>query len=336
MQPDFNELLKVLRREPTRRPVLFEFFMNGPLYDRLSTRELNPNDPLSNQKIVIDAFRQAGYDYATMGVFFGFPTKPRDHAQSLSLNAGFVITDRESFDAYEWPVPENHDYSVLDALAPELPDGMKLICQGPGGVLENVIGIVGFDNLCMMTFDDPDLTQEIFDHVGSRLVKHYECLSQFDAVGAMISNDDWGFKSQPMLTPTQMRTYVIPWHREIVKIIHDAGRPAILHSCGNQELLMDDIIDDIGFDGKHSYEDVIQPVEDAYEQYHERIAILGGIDVDFLCRSTPEEITNRCRAMLERTMDRGGFALGSGNSIPNYVPQENYLAMIHSATENRR
>jgi uroporphyrinogen decarboxylase len=35
--------------------------------------------------------------------------------------------------------------------------------------------------------------------------------------------------------------------------------------------------------------------------------------------------------MLDLAETRGGYALGSGNSIPEYVPQENYLAMISAA-----
>ena len=119
----------------------------------------------------------------------------------------------------------------------------------------------------------------------------------------------------------------------MVELIHQSGRPAILHSCGNLKLLWDDIIDDLKFDGKHSYEDTILPVEEAYETYGSRIAILGGIDVDFLCRSTPEQIRRRCRAILEQTMSRGGYALGSGNSIADYIPAENFDAMRAAALE---
>jgi uroporphyrinogen decarboxylase len=87
------------------------------------------------------------------------------------------------------------------------------------------------------------------------------------------------------------------------------------------------------YDAKHSYEDLIVPVEDAYERWGRRIAILGGIDVDFLCRSTPDAIRARSRAMLDRSAARGGYALGSGNSIPGYVPDEGYFAMIAAALE---
>jgi uroporphyrinogen decarboxylase len=37
--------------------------------------------------------------------------------------------------------------------------------------------------------------------------------------------------------------------------------------------------------------------------------------------------------MLERTWERGGYALGSGNSIAEYVPIENYLTMVRVAHE---
>ena len=135
-----------------------------------------------------------------------------------------------------------------------------------------------------------------------------------------------------MLSTEMMRKLVVPWHVEIAKTIRAAGKPAILHSCGQLKDVMDDIIDTIGYQGKHSYEDKIFPVEDAYEAWHERIAILGGIDLDFVCRGEPEAIWQRSVAMLERTAGRGGYALGSGNSIPYYVPTVNYLAMI-SAVE---
>ena len=96
---------------------------------------------------------------------------------------------------------------------------------------------------------------------------------------------------------------------------------------------MDEIIDDLGFDGKHSFEDKICPVEQAYERWGSRIAILGGIDLDFMCRSDPAAITARSKAILERSAGRGSYALGTGNSVPEYVPDENYFAMVRAALE---
>ena len=89
----------------------------------------------------------------------------------------------------------------------------------------------------------------------------------------------------------------------------------------------------MGFDGRHSYEDVIMPVEDAYDKYGDRIVIMGGIDMNFLVNGTPEDIYARSRAMLERSAEKGNYLLGSGNSIPPYVPVKNYLAMTKAALD---
>lgn len=337
-KPDFENLLKVLQKKTPSRPTLFEFFLNNTLHNVLSAETgADPTDKFRLYKIQISAFLNAGYDYLTIPIpGFNFPknrVKPQG-IKSISLNDGGVISDWESFEKYPWMDPNNADYDFVDALSVYLPEGMKFIAHGPGGVLENVIAIVGFDNLCYMIIDEPELAQSIFDAVGSRFVKYYEYCSALGSVGAVISNDDWGFSTQTMLSVTDMRKYVIPWHKRIVAAIHNAGKPAILHSCGRLDEVMDDIIDEIGYDAKHSYEDKICPVEDAYENLKGRIAVLGGIDVDFLCRSAPNEIYNRSVAMLERSCETGGFALGSGNSIPEYVPVANYLAMIAAVTLN--
>jgi uroporphyrinogen decarboxylase len=151
-------------------------------------------------------------------------------------------------------------------------------------------------------------------------------------VGALIVNDDWGFKTQTMIAPETLRQFVFPWHKKIVETIHLNGKHAILHSCGNLSDVIDDIVDDMKFDAKHSFEDIILPVEQAWQQWHGRIAIMGGIDMDFLVRSEPDTIKERCRKILELTGSEA-YALGSGNSIPTYVPIKNYLAMIETINQ---
>ena len=121
----------------------------------------------------------------------------------------------------------------------------------------------------------------------------------------------------------------------MVNIAHASGKPILLDSCGQLTEVMDDVIDDLGFDAKHSYEDVIEPVEEIYERLGDRIAVLGGIDLGFHCKASRDEITHRSRAMLERSRGRGGYALGSGNSIPDCVTHDAYFAMTRAALEGQ-
>jgi uroporphyrinogen decarboxylase len=334
-EPDFGNLLAVLARKKPTRPTLYELFLNDKLYAKFAGfATAKPAGSVERWRMISSAMRAAGYDYAPdVANEFRFEKPAWTQKESFSLNEPHVVTDRESFRNYAWPDADAFDYSGLDKARDVLPAGMKLVVLGPCGVLENALQLVGFERLCLMLADDAKLAGDIFDAIGSRLLQYYRNCLRHDTVGAVVGNDDWGFKTQTMIAPKDMRKYVFPWHKRIVAAAHDAGRPAILHSCGNPRDILEDIIKDMEYDARHSYEDTIQPVEEAYEAYGDRIAILGGIDVDFLCRSTREAIKARCRGMLERSARRGGYALGSGNSVPEFVPEENYLAMTSVALE---
>ena len=331
-EPDFNNILQVLQGKKPSRPTLFEFFMNMDVYRLVAGDPPSGDDPVQMIAYLARAFAACGYDYVTTGGSdLLFPTGDTEYRETKSLNAHACIENREDFERYPWPDPDKADYSRLEKAAPYLPGNMKIMASSPDGLLENVINIVGYDNLCLMLYDDPELVRDIFDRVGSILLRHYEISASFDTVGILMINDDWGFNSQPMLSPAQMREYAFPWHKKMVEVAHKHGKPAVLHSCGQLESVMEDIIEDMKFDGKHSYQDNILPVEDAYRRWGGRIAILGGLDVDFLVRSEPEEITARARRMLEMAEEKGGYALGSGNSIPSYIPPEHYFAMLRAA-----
>ncbi|MCF7816410.1 MAG: hypothetical protein K9M54_00880 [Kiritimatiellales bacterium] len=333
--PDFENIRAVLQNKCPARPTLFEFYLNWPLYQRFAgPLPFDCPDELQGMLTIILGYKNLGYDYASIVLTdFIFQAEDKHSKASCSMNEGAVIHDRESFNAYPWPDPDAASYHLLDDIKPFIPAGMKLIIWGAGGVFENVTKLVGYENLCLMLMEDEELAADIFDQVGSRFLRYYENCLKHDTVGAVISNDDWGFRTQTLLSPDQLRRFVFPWHKKIVAAIHAAGRPAILHSCGQLDEVLDDIIDDMQFDAKHSYEDAILPVEQAYEKYGDRIAILGGLDLDFVCRATPEAVYERAKAIIAQTSERGGYALGTGNSIPEYTPVENYLAMIDAVRE---
>jgi uroporphyrinogen decarboxylase len=130
------------------------------------------------------------------------------------------------------------------------------------------------------------------------------------------------------MSPDDLREFVIPGHTLMAQLTHEAGKLYLLHSCGNLAKVMDDFINDIGIDGKHSFEDAIESVITAKERYGDRIAILGGMDMDFLCRADEMQIRQRVREILEKCMPGGGYCLGTGSTVANYIPLDHYLAML--------
>jgi uroporphyrinogen decarboxylase len=94
---------------------------------------------------------------------------------------------------------------------------------------------------------------------------------------------------------------------------------------------MDDLLDVVGIDGKHSFEDAIIPAQDFQSAYGNRVAVLGGLDINILSGTPPGRVREQTRFLIETCGARGRYAVGSGNSVPSYVPPENYLAMVDEA-----
>jgi uroporphyrinogen decarboxylase len=201
------------------------------------------------------------------------------------------------------------------------------------GVFELSEDLVGMEFLPFMQADDPQLYAGLYQRIGDLMVRIWEEFLRRYGEHFIVCRfgDDLGFRSSLLTTPSTIREHVFPQYRRIIELVHRRGRHFLWHSCGCIFRIMDEVIS-LGIDAKHSNEDVIAPFDRWIDLYGHRIGLLGGFDMDFLCRNSPAEI----RAAVA---DQGGkfrakakgYALGSGNSIPEYVPVDNYLAMVEGA-----
>ena len=98
---------------------------------------------------------------------------------------------------------------------------------------------------------------------------------------------------------------------------------------------MGDLLEDIHIDAYHSFEDAIQSVIQFKKKNENRIGILGGVDMDKLCCLDEENLRRYVRNILDECMYGGRYALGSGNSIANYIPVKNYFIMLEEGLKWR-
>jgi uroporphyrinogen decarboxylase len=348
-RPDFEQLRKVLLRqgEPDRLPFIelfadreiMEAVIGGPIPTYEAFERERQEIALSRQ---IRFFYETGYDHVGIGARVPIPRKriaaqdtaalPRNEREWQDESQG-VIETWQDFEQFPWPRPETIDFYPVEFVSRRLPDGMKMIFLGPGGQLENIMWLMGYTPMSYALADDPALVQAVADKVGEMLVSVFSAAADMPGMGALWLGDDMGYKTATMISPDMMRRYVFPWQKKLAKIAHDHNLPFLLHSCGNLEAIMDDLIDDVGIDARHSFEDTILPVTEAKKLYGDRIALLGGIDVDMLCRASEEQVRAYTRRVIEACAPGGGWALGTGNSVANYIPVRNYLAMLDEGSK---
>ena len=331
-RPDFEQFLRVLRREkkPAHLPFYEHFTSLGFVSRRLGV-DMARVPPGSREYWghYVDFWMGMGYDCVPMEISPNFATGERHNALSEGSEALVVIRNREDFDNYRWPTDSDPiDFSHFETVASLLPDGAKIVGGVGAGPYEWVSWLMGTIELSYAMADDPELVDLVFKRMGRVHVNAVRQLAQMDAVGALRQGDDLGFKTATFLCPDDLRKWVFPTYKQMVDLAHAAGKPFILHSCGNLSKVYPDLIDDVGIDAKHSFEDVIMPVAEFKKLYGDRVTPVGGMDVDLICRSSQADIRRHTRKMIEDCFSDGWWALGTGNSLTDYMPVENYLAVL--------
>ena len=331
-QPDFDQFLKVLRRQgrPTHLPFYEHVASPGFIARRTGTafNRMTYDDP-AYWKTYVDFWLGMGYDCVPMEIPPPFQLPPGHGATTESSEARAVIRTMKDFEAYPWPGEAAPiDFSHFESVARLLPDGAKIVggvCAGPYEWASTMMGVMG---LAFALADDPPLVELVFRKIGSLHVSAVRQLATMDAVGALRQGDDLGFKTSTFLSPTLLRKLVFPIYKKMAAEAHGNGKPFILHSCGNLAEVYDDLIDGCGIDAKHSFEDAIMPVNEFKKKYGERITPLGGLDVDVICRAPEKELRAYTRRKIDECFDDGWWALGTGNSLTDYMPVENYIAVL--------
>jgi len=350
VKPNFDRLLKVLwSEEPDRVPFyehlvdveVIQAMMNEPIPNLVELRA-SKVDQVKKRfvRILAKFYKGLGYDYVPIELPLSLPrTNIRKGRDTATLSRGIrtwvdenrgTIEKWEDFESYSWPDPEYAvDYSLLEKMCKVLPEDMKIVSGVGGGVLEHVVWIMGLRPFSIALYRDPRLIRKMFDKIGSIIAKVDQRIVEMENVGALKMGDDMGYKTGTMISSERLRKYVFPWQKRCVDIAHKHGKPFILHSCGNLRSIMEDLINYVGIDAWHSFQDNIMPVTEAKEKYGDRVAILGGVDVDKLSRLPVNKLKEYTCRILEKCMPGGGYAIGSGNSITNYVKIENYKAMLN-------
>ena len=355
-QPDIEQLVAVItgKRQPDR--VHFaELFLDNETMQVISEKHLGrpwvTPDYADRASFlpyfdnVIECWYRLGYDYVWAGgwnelLFRGKYRMGNDTAERAKSNRIWmeesegIIASWEDFDTYPWPDVKNVSLAGYEYASQRLPEGMGMfVCFGQG-TLENVMNVlVGLEPLSYMLYEQPDLVEAIFNKVGETLYAMSERVIGLPKLAGFFQGDDMGYQSATLISPDHIRKYVLPWHKKIAALAHDNNLIYMLHSCGNLDEIMEDLINDVQIDAKHSFQDKILPVGDFKRTYGDRIGVLGGVDIDKLCRKPEQEIRILVRSILDQCMPGGRYALGTGNSVANYIPLENYLAILDEGVQ---
>lgn len=343
-EPDYKNILDAANnKRPTRLPV-YEHFINVEFMEKLKGSkfaELESGDGADLKEFFANYcgfYREMTYDTVS---FEACVTHILPNAGALLGEGAGPIQKRADFESYPWDELAGMYWEMADrkfkALSGAMPAGMKGIGGVGNGIFEVSEDLVGFEHLCYMQVDDSQLFADLYVRIGDLFVELWgKFLNKYgDLYAVCRMGDDLGFKTGTLLSPRAVIDNVVPQYKRVIDLVKKANKPFLLHSCGNIFAVMEEIIA-AGISAKHSNEDIISPYDKWIELYGDRIGLFGGFDVDLICQKPVDEFFDYVvEHGTKYRQAANGYALGSGNSIPEYVPVEGYLAMIRAAQKIR-
>lgn len=329
--PDYKRVRDAVTNKKTKGFPLYEHNTSIEVMSRILGKDLNAL-PLKERFSQIAQFHiNHGYDTYSFEVCV---TILIQQGKGLTGQAGPLIHSVEDLNKYPWHELTDRYFEkfapFFQVIRETLPEGMKIVGGIGNGVFETIQDFVPYTDLAYLEIDDQPLFETLWEKVGNALYAIWErFLKEYSDILAVARfGDDLGFKSAPLLKPEVIYKNILTIYKKIVALVHSYDIPFLLHSCGCIFSIMDRLIEETGIDGKHSNEDAIAPFSQWVEMYGSKIGNFGGFDMDFICRKSPEEIKTYVRNIVEPLQNERGLAFGTGNQIADYVPPENFQAMV--------
>ncbi len=346
-EPDIRRLIATLRGEPADRVPHFEILIEDQHVERLLGRRAGntlgaEGDPAKGNQAAEGVRPMRAGDYLELCRIIGQDAilmealwTPLKHCRADGTIGAITdrsIKSRADFNRIIWPgeadLEERLQY-VREYVTAARGTGIGVAVAGFCIFQTLYEFVIGLHDAMLMIADDRDFFEELM----SRSADYYVALVKRcirEGVDFFYPADDFAFKNGLFVDPETFRQVWRPHFDRILAPIREAGLPIIFHSDGKIDRAVEMLIE-MGVD-------CITPMDPSgidYRQYKKRfgsrVTLHGNIDITWpLVRGTAADVERDVRDHMEVLRPGGRWIAGSSHSVVNYIPHENFLAMINA------
>lgn len=205
------------------------------------------------------------------------------------------------------------------------------------GVAHNMLR--GMENFLCDIAAEPELAETLLDKVLETQKAFYGAV--LDEVGDLVdfveTEDDLGMQDRLLISPDAYRTIVKPRQQELIRFIKSKcpkGTMVFMHSDGAIYELIPDFIE-IGVD-------ILNPLQvgcvgidlaTIKQNFGDKLAFLGAIDVQQPFKGTVEDVRNVVRSTIDVMSPGGGYILGPTHNYSPDIPIENIVELFEFAKQ---
>ena len=229
-----------------------------------------------------------------------------------------VIADWSDLDKYEFPDYSNaDDYHPVTTAKQANPD--KWIIGGLPGFAFNIARKMRrMETYLRDLLLEPERVAELHDRIDACLA---DLIRNYAAAGAdaVMFGEDWGTQTQLLINPSLFRKEFLPRFQTLCGLAHDVGVRVFMHSCGQNEEVVPDLID-AGIDLFQFDQPDLHGLDLlASHQARAKVTYWCPVDIQKALQTRDEQVIRaKAREMLDKLWKgRGGFVAGYYNDNPS-------------------
>ena len=277
-------------------------------------------------------------DFASVPAVIEYPCKTRDDWENRIKPRLQASKDRVDW-LGEWPrgfaYDERQDVPVMPARRgfPGYQTARKegkavayFAHIGSGHIHQSYLDV---EHLLLAIIDDPAWVVDMYETAADLVLDMYDIMVEggFDFDAAFLACD-LGFNHSTFFSPRHFERQLHPTFARVFSFFHERGIPVILHSDGR-------ILDLVPYFVKEGL-DCLNPLEvkagmdlvQLKRMYGDRLAFMGGIDVQAMADPDPRVIEEEIKTKLPAAKEGGGYIYHSDHSVPNNVSFDQYRRVI--------
>jgi uroporphyrinogen-III decarboxylase len=346
-QADKERIIAAIRGEKTDRVPNFEILIEDQHVEKLLGRQAGNTlgvggEPAKGSKEAegvrpmlakdyLELCQVIGQDAIAMEAFWT-PIKTTGEDNSIKLLNDRSFNSKDDLERVIWPdendVEERLQYVREYVQAAKGTNVGVILC---GACIFQTLYefVIGLHDCLIMVLQNQDLFNELMQKSADHFEKLIRCAVK-EGIDILFLADDFAYNKGLFVRPDVFERLWRPHFERLVAPAKEAGIPVIFHSDGKIDEAMEMLID-MGIHCVTPMDPSGIDYKDYKKRYGDRVTLHGNIDVRWplssgTCADVEKDVLNH----MEILKPGGRWIAGSCHSIVNFVPHENFVAMINA------
>jgi uroporphyrinogen decarboxylase len=196
-------------------------------------------------------------------------------------------------------------------------------CIGPFSLAGRIFDMT---EIMIAIYTEPDTINLLLEKCTQFLTEYCNELKSSGVNGVVIAEPAAG-----LLSDDDCRQFSSVYVKHIIDTLQDDSFSAILHNCGNAGQCTRAML----YTGAHGFHfGNVMNMVDALDTCPKNVLVMGNLDpVGVFRMSTPEQVKQSVKDLLEKTAAYRNFVLSSGCDVPPHTPIENVEAFYEALAE---